>query len=549
MLTLALQTDSRGVTAVLAERPKVGAARLLGVATVEQVASAEKLAGALRAALPQVRGGKPQMAVALGPDEVRVKRLAVPPAPETELPPIVALQAARDAAVDAESIVADFASPQPNQEGPPTVLAAWTDAGRLAFWREVADDLGGKLVVVTPRPLAMAPATDAAESVLYLSRAGEAIDFVAFNAGSPVLLRSAHVGEGDAQRELRRTLLALSADAIEAPRVMPLHEGLLPAADIEVASWREKLAVDPSDSAGYDESLAATVLALRTAVGARPTINLADPRRPPVAETNRRRQLLLGAAAASVIAAGAWMAYDRVARLDRQIAEKQKEIAAAEEEVAAFEPYRLRVAAIDAWRQSDVNWLDELDRLSQKLRPVPLDAKEFPESSDIRVTQLIATSLLGSDEPGGRIDLTAVARSSSSSELESRLRDADHPVEPISTTESPAKDQYRFKYTALLRVPPDAGVGEEAAEPTSELSEETESAAVESEPAAKGEGAAPTPSESSTAEGVPAEKPLEAETVEPEASKAAPTDAEAPAAEAATDATEEATDVAEEASP
>jgi hypothetical protein len=90
LLTLALQTDSRGVTAVLAERPKIGAARLIGVVTVEHFASAAKLANALRAALPKLRGGKPELAVALGPDEVRVKRLAVPPAPETELPPIVA---------------------------------------------------------------------------------------------------------------------------------------------------------------------------------------------------------------------------------------------------------------------------------------------------------------------------------------------------------------------------------------------------------------------------------------------------------------------------
>lgn len=488
MLTLALQTDSRGVTGVLAECPKIGAARLIGLATVDRAASAAKLAEALRVALPKLRGGRPQLAVALGPDEARVKRLAVPPAPEAELPPIVAMQAARDAAADADDIVADFVPLAAAGEEPPSVLASWATDERLAYWRDVAEALGGKLAVITPRPLAMAPGDGDGESVLYLSRAGEAIDFVALRAGAPVLIRSSQVGAADAQRELRRTLLALSAEGVENPHVLPLHADLVPEETGTIASWRELFAIDVIDAAAYDKSLAATGLALRVASGAKPTINLADPRRPPVAQTNRRRQVLLGATAATVLAAGAWMAYDRVAHLDRQIAGKQKEIAAAEDEVEAFEPYRDRVAAIDAWRESDVTWLDELDRLGQKLRPAPLDAKDFPESSDIRVTQLIATALLGSGEAGGYVDLTAVARSSSTSELESRLRDEEHPVEPISTAETVAKDAYRYKYTAILRVPPgaehdDASPGDEPAteaapaeEPASEESASKQSA-------------------------------------------------------------------------
>jgi hypothetical protein len=488
LLTLALQTDSRGVTAVLAERPKVGAARLVAMATVERHASAEKLAEALRVALPKLRGGKAQLAVALGPDEVRVKRLAVPPAPEGELPPIVAMQAARDAAVDVDSIIVDFAPSQAVHEGPPTVLAAWASVECLAFWREVAEHLGGRLAVATPRPLAIAPPSSEGASgegtpVLYMARAGDSIDFVAFAGGAPVLLRSAHVGDADAQRELRRTLLSVSADGVEAPKVVPLHGGLVPSEEIAAANWQEQFAVDHVDAIGYDKSLAATGLAIHTARGVKPAINLANPRRPPVAQTNRRFQTLLGATVATVIAAGAWLAYDRVAQLDSQIADKKKEIAAAEDEVEAFEPYQSKVAAIDEWRQSDVNWLDELDRLSEKLRPAPLDAKDFPEASDIRATQLIATSLLGSDEPGGRLDLTAVARSSSSRELEARLRDDDHPVEPISTTETAAKDAYRYKYSALLRVPPDTEEVEDEAEPEQAKATPAESTPAEETPA------------------------------------------------------------------
>ncbi|TWT96946.1 hypothetical protein Pla108_27230 [Botrimarina colliarenosi] len=449
MLTLALQTDSRGVTGVLVDRAKSGATQFVGVATVERAATAAKLAAALQAALPKLNGGKPLVAVALGPDEVRVKRLAVPPAPAEELPPIVAMQAAREAAVDADAIVADFVPPA--AEGAPAALTAWATQETLTFWQAVAEELGGKLTVVAPRALAGAQLIRDGASTLLVTRAGDSLDLIARHGGEPVLVRSARVGDGPADRELRRTLLSLSGEGVESPRVVASHADL---GASELIDWQNVLATlgaDTPHAATLGDAAAATGLAL----GGASLINLADPRRPPVAKTDRRRQILLGVTAATVLLAGVWMAYDRMARLDRQITDKEREIAAAEAEVEAFEPYRDRVAALDAWRQSDVNWLDELDRLSQKLRPEPLDAKDFPVANDIRATQLIATAFLGGDEPGGRVDLTAVARSSSTSELEARLRSDDHPVEPISTAESPAKDAYRYKYSALLRVPPD----------------------------------------------------------------------------------------------
>ncbi|CAN0365670.1 unnamed protein product, partial [Ectocarpus sp. 4 AP-2014] len=203
-------------------------------------------------------------------------------------------------------------------------------------------------------------------------------------------------------------------------------------------------------------SAAASIGLAATAAGeATPCLNLADPRQPPVVETGRRRQILLGATAATVLLAAGWMAYQRVADLDRQIADKRAEIAEAEASVEAFEPYRDRVTAIDGWRSSDVTWLDELERLGRKLRPVTLDGDDFPEESDVRATLVRATALTSRGESGGKIELAAAARSSSTRELEARLRDESHPVEPISLAESPAKDAYRFDYSALLRAPPE----------------------------------------------------------------------------------------------
>ncbi len=449
---LALQTDSRGVTAVVVDGTPGGG--VLGVASVDLPADAGKLVAALKSSLGKSLAGRLEVGIALGADTARVRRLVVPPVPAEELPAIVAMQAARDAAVDVEGLVVDFLPPgeSPAEQG--TLLVASTEASVLDFWRAVAEGLGGKLSIAAPRPLAtIALAADLdAPIVVVATDAGEAIDFVVRVGGVPHLLRSARSDQAGASRELRRTLLALNEVAgDEQPMVVSGADGLGNAAT--PLDWKAVAESLGGAATQLRAAGAACGLALAHQRGDISALNLVDPRKPPVAETGRRRQVLLAAATATVLAAGAWMAYERVASLDRQIQEKQAEIAEARKSVKAFDPYRERVATLDDWRQSDVTWLDEFERLGRKLRPESLDSEGFPAENDLRVTQLVATALVGGDEPGGRIDLVAQARSTSTSELESRLRDSLHPVRPISTSETPAQDAYRYKYNVLLRAP------------------------------------------------------------------------------------------------
>lgn len=479
MQHLALQTDSRGVTGVLVELSKGGVARWLGSVEARTTGrSASEVAAALKKSSPKLGGGRPEVAVALGPEEARVRRLAVPPAPPEELPTIVAMQAARDAGVDPEQTVADFLPPPAGQDVE-TVLAVSADEATLTFWREVAAALGGKLVNATPRPLPLAALVDSAGAKLVTASAGDALDFLAIEEQTPRLMRSVRVGPDAAsatERELRRTQMTLSAD-LPGAAVFAAQAAGEGAHQID---WRT-IASELSAEGSLEAAAAAVGLVQLRRREQTLTLNLADPRRPPVVETGRRRTGLLAGAAAVVLLAGAWMAYERIARLDREIADKRAQIKSAEEDAEAFEPYRERVATLDAWRRSDVTWLDEIERLGGKLRPEKLDATEFPVASDLRATQLTASAIIGGDQPGGRIDLAAMARTSSSSEVEDRLRDDLHPVEPISTSETPTDDAYRYKYSALLRAPaeveePDPNEAE-AGPPASDTSSGGEDAA------------------------------------------------------------------------
>lgn len=483
MTFLALQSDSRGVTALLVESGKSVPSRLVGSATVSRETTAGAQAEALKAALPALRGTKPEVLVGLGPDEIRIRTLAVPPAPAEELPAIVAMQAAREASADAEQLVVDFLASPSDAEA----LVGWAEAATVEWWRVVATRLGGKLTVATPRPLATALLAGGVSerASLVATRAGDDLDFVATEEALPLLVRSARAPRENAsavRRELRRTLLSLPESEEGARSAQLFGEYAASESDAAPIDWQtvaSKLGADDAAHALIQNAASAVGLALAAAEGVTPLLNLADPRRAPVAETGRRRQTLLAVATAAIVAAGGWMAYERVATLDRQIAEKQAEINAAQDDVEAFEPFRDRVAALDTWRQSDVTWLDEIERLGRKLRPELLDSENFTAESDLRVTQLASTAFVGGDQSGGRIDLTALARSSSTSELESRLRDELHAVEPISTAETPAKDAYRYKYSVLLRSPA-------AVDVQIEEREIEDPPAADSEPAAEG---------------------------------------------------------------
>ena len=440
MSILAIQVDSRGVTALST-----------GSRTTEIVPLTDEagdLAAALREKLPSLRGAKPRVGVALGPDAVKVRRLPIPPAPEAELPPIVALQAAREAGVETEDLVVDFLPPTSEVEGPAETFVCWTGVEVVAFWQEVTSKLGGELAVLTARPLALGGLIDDESVAAVASRSGDAVDIAITGSDAPRLLRSAHVGDNAvaARRELTRSLLSADGESVSAVLTdfETNAEGHTP---IDLSS-----ALGDGFDAGIEASTAGGLFASMSQARS-PSLNLADPRKPPVVETGRRRLAILAAAAAAAVLAGVWVAYDRVAALDRQIAEKKATIAAADETLERFEPIQDKVAAIDAWRRSDVTWLDELERLGRKLRPATLDAKDFPAASDVRVSQVRATALLGRGQRGGKIDLTAQARSSSTRDAESRLRDETHPVEPISIAENTGGDAYRYDYSATLLSP------------------------------------------------------------------------------------------------
>jgi hypothetical protein len=435
-------------TVSLHERTRAGELRVVARGTIERSTDAVATADALRAALPGLQRGA-TVVVAIGGDAIRSRRVSTPTVPDDELPDLVRMQVERDA--NAGSVI-DFVPLAP-ESGRSAVLACWCDAAVIDHWRSVATQLGGKPGVVTARAIADAEAIASAVptegTTLAVTRSGDELDFVLLDQGRPAFVRSARItpGEGSSAGgpllELRRTLLAAEGVTRSGVERTIAHDGALDRVDVASLGETRVVRVERSPDA-LEQAIAG---------GVRPTIDLAAPRRAkPPAKDWRLRGLLAGAAASGLVAA-TWGAYAKIAALDSQIASAEARRASAQSGADEFAPYRQQVEAIDRWLATDVTWLDELDRLVTRLRPVGVKSEEFPRESDAKLVQLVATARVEGDQPGGVLSLQAAAANPTMAALEGRLRDAVHPVEPLSTAESNAPDAYRYQYRAAIRTP------------------------------------------------------------------------------------------------
>ena len=482
MQYLILQTDSDACSLLLVEESNGKRARVVTASKIKLAKTPLEQAIAIRAAAPMLKRGARLVLVLAGSD-LRYRQVGVPQAPADELPQIVQIQVQRLAA--SEEIAVDYVPAPEGEEQEHEVLAAWCDQSTLTHWEETAEELRARALFAAPRALCSASlAGNVAESVLVATSEEDQIDFVLFNRSTPVMARSTVLAEeeGSAERELRRTMLAISDEVTQESPITVIHDGLFDEATKSESLRLERLDVERTISELLEPSGAPISLAqlgsLRWALSEeKPPIDLAHPRGTDLSEATERPRITILAATALVLLAGAWMAYAHLANLRGQLESAQQRLNEAEESVKKFSPYVQRVEKIDAWRASDVTWLDELDRLGHKLRPQPLSAKDFPTASDVRVTQLLATVRVGSGEPGGVIVLSARAKSASTQEVEARLRDRQHAVEPQSTAEVESPDGYNYQYVAKIVVPAEVDEAPELSSEAEESKDESDATA------------------------------------------------------------------------
>jgi Tfp pilus assembly PilM family ATPase/outer membrane murein-binding lipoprotein Lpp len=433
--------------------------------------SQESPAQRLAAALKSHRLGRLPLVVALGRNSAELRHLTLPAAPDEELPDLVRFQALRQFNNLEEHWPLDFLPLEGPSDADRYVLAATVHPDLVEQAQQLGEAAGVKLARLVLRPCAFASLAvrrlgpRSGGTRLLVSVDGDEIDLAVMVDGRVTFLRQARLA-GDPLSdpavvpalvmELRRTLAAAqnqpgsrSVEGVVLLGAGTCHETVAKAMAQELSLPTEL--VDPFENVDWgraaDESLSKSPGCLAPLVGAlwdeatatAPALDFLHPRRRPEPPSRRNTYALAGLAAAMlvllVIVLG-WLKGDQltndVRNLQRQIEgmKKDSEQAAITEKAAGD---------VEKWMADEVNWLNELQWLSQR----------FPPADEAILTGLKLNVNSGRAEmtlDGFARDVETVTK------LDQALRDPPHSLAGKSKDKSDAKPPYGVQFRSSVLI-------------------------------------------------------------------------------------------------
>ncbi|MCA9238041.1 MAG: hypothetical protein KDA44_21355 [Planctomycetales bacterium] len=429
----------------------------------------------IAAALAPWKVGRLPAVIALPRDGLLWQNFQLPPAPDEDLPSLVAMQAQRDLPLDDDGAGFDFLPLEGDAETPRRVLGvglartAWErlletcTAAQIKPRHIVPEAVGWPLLV--ERQLSAAVEGGVAAHLGVATEPGWAAIWAAAS-GDVRLLRSVRLPEdGDAAvlatvlaGELRRTRLALGqihqqaagADvyliADHPPLELAERLGESLGGAVRALDARQAFVVEPDVDAGEIGDWASLAsLAAATATGERPALDLLNPRRPPAPPTNVRTYSLAAAAALAACALVVWQGYRNLQAPYEAAAVADAERAAIEETLPELAIAERRAALIDRWEQSAAAVLPVLSDVSTGARPQPPSAEDFAAGTDVIITRF--------NMVGPTLTLDGAAKDAAALQpLETRLREHGYRVDRgILNADASPVPGYGIAFSATLQ--------------------------------------------------------------------------------------------------
>lgn len=438
---------------------------------------------------------------------IELQVFSVPPVPDAELPDIVRYQAIRECANVGDDGVVDFVRLPLTSDGQPRVHAAAISAKQLKACHKLCQQAQLQPQSFYIRSfgaarLAASQSSLAGQTFLLVETLADRVELTVVHQNEVVLTRSTRVpGEPQSdeflktlQGEIRRTIIAARTkdSTVAISQIVILGQ---PAAQTQ---WQEfgrdvKTGVtflDPlsaehvtssvdvvPDSASQLGALIGLLLADST--GTHPSIDFLNPRRKPEAPDRRRTYVLGAAAAACVVFLIGFMIWSSIGAKDNEILELKAEIAKLKKSNEPLLKMEEQINEIDSWVSADVQWLDELYRLSDKM----------PSADEAIIKQL---QMGTRSESGGTISFNGyVSDHSVIAKLEGSLRDEYHQVDgKESKYEEFADGAYQWRFLEGITVIDDESDrfpsrSASSAKASSEASEPAAEAPAAEEPATK----------------------------------------------------------------
>ncbi|PQO25434.1 hypothetical protein C5Y96_24135 [Blastopirellula marina] len=409
--------------------------------------------------------------VAINRSSIELQVVTVPPVPDDELPDIVRYQAIRECTNLGDDGVVDFVKMPPTDDGKSRVHAAAISAKTLKSCQKLCDQaqiqpqsfyvrsFGSAHLVASQSRLA-------GQTFLIVEPLEDRVELTVVSQSNVILTRSTRVpGEPNTdhytqalQGEIRRTMLAAQSKGTSESitQIVILGQPTSP------ETWRslgEDLKakvefLDPLSAEHVSSSvqvapeiasqfgaLIGTLLADGSAHQA--TIDFLNPRRKPDPPDRKRIFVLAGLAAASVVLMATYLMYSGIASRDAEIAELKENIAKLQKSNKPLIAIEDEVIEIDNWVTSDVQWLNELYRMS----------KQLPSADEMITTRI---HMQPSNGEGGTTALEGyVADQSVIRKIETSLMDEHHAVLGKGSQERVYGDNYTISFQEYVTITPD----------------------------------------------------------------------------------------------
>jgi Tfp pilus assembly PilM family ATPase/Tfp pilus assembly protein PilN len=392
--------------------------------------------------------------VSIGRSSIELKDLALPPAPDEELPELVRFQALREFNSLGEDWPLDYLPLPGDPEQPRTVLAAAIPPANMNEIRNICQAANLVLDQVVFRPCAAAALVtqrlpDARQVRLFVDLLAEELDLTVLAGPTPEFMRTARLPHDQNETELQRSILqevrrtlAAASNRLHGRRIDSL---LLCGDELNQTQFAETLERELKLPTQLFDPLAGCQLSAElqkqtpahhshftpllgllagAAANQPPLIDFLHVRKRPEPPSRSRFWLLAGTLAATVMLAIGYFAWSRLSEKDAELSQIRDQISTLEKNSARNQAILKETAEIDKWLAADLPLLLELRALAEKL----------PSAENVKLTQLT----YGSDKAGGRLHLKGVAKESKTVAKLAQDLASLHPIEQKKTG-SPGK--------------------------------------------------------------------------------------------------------------
>ena len=472
---LALDWDAREIRYLLG-MTSGRTARVLALGTLPLVSAEgeaepvdQAFADQLKELLSRHRAGHSRVLVALPRSSVELLYLTVPPAKDEELPELVFNLAVQQSPSVSEQTRLDFLPTAGEPGAPRSVLAAALGDDQR---QRILDQLAA--AGLTPQRMVLRSLAaislfrrlvpDVAQTSLVIYRVGQELELSVIAPGRVGFTRTVRLPGQLREDDVTDRLIAeAKRTVLAAPRGQIGDEGIRQIFLLGSQAELESVAVEMSSelslpaevldplgavegpelaSAPQPERFAPLLGILLDEASGTHAIDFLHPRRPPHPWTRWRMAAMAGGAVAVAILALVMYVWGNVAEAqaeNQQLAARLREL---NELARRGVTQRKRIEAIAAWKNREVNWLDELRDLSER----------FPGPRDAVVLRM---SMRPSTGAGGLIDLQGLVRDPKVVvNMERQVRDSYRAVRSRRVQQRTQDDDYTWLYETSVSVAP-----------------------------------------------------------------------------------------------